>query len=372
MARLRLDAARRSACRSACRWRSAARWGVSPTRCLRERRRIAARNIDTCLPDLTPAARAQILAQHFEALGLSLVEMAMGWFGDAQAVRERVDVEGAEHLAAALAKGKGVILFSAHFTTFEFFWPALRPLCTKLCGMYKWQRNPVMNRIMTLGRGRYYDTMFAKDNVREMIRCLRDNSVVWYASDQSYGGKGSVLLPFFDEPAMTNTAIGRIARASGAVVLPYFCRRLESERYVMSIGAPVAGAAERRRGRRHTRLDEADRGLHTVVPRAILVDSPAFQGPTATAARSVCCADALSLRGQIEALEISGRPIARAFLGAPLLANLGAARLHACCGQDAALVATAHRPCDGPPAAAAQAPRRANGATSTSSCASAN
>ena len=49
---------------------------------LRERRRIAARNIDTCLPDLPPAARARILAQHFEALGLSIVEMAMGWFGD--------------------------------------------------------------------------------------------------------------------------------------------------------------------------------------------------------------------------------------------------------------------------------------------------
>ena len=208
---------------------------------LRERRRIAARNIDTCLPDLPPAARAQILAQHFEALGMSIVEMAMGWFGDAQAVRERVDVEGAEHLVAGLAKGKGVILFAAHYTTFEFFWPALRPLCTKLCGMYKWQRNPVMNRIMTLGRGRYFDRMLAKDNVREMIRCLRDNAVVWYASDQSYGGKGSVLLPFFDEPAMTNTAIGRIARASGTVVLPYFCRRLESGRYVMSIGAPVVG-----------------------------------------------------------------------------------------------------------------------------------
>ena len=93
--------------------------------------------------------------------------------------------------------------------------------------MYKWQRNPVMNRVMNRGRGRYFDTLFAKDNVREMMRSLRDNAVVWYASDQSYGGKGSVLLPFFDEPAMTNTAIGRIARASGAVVLPYFCRRLE-------------------------------------------------------------------------------------------------------------------------------------------------
>jgi KDO2-lipid IV(A) lauroyltransferase len=208
---------------------------------LRERRRIAARTIDTCLADLPADERARILKAHFESLGMSTVEMAMGWFGSPEAVRASIDIEGAEHLAAALARGRGVILFSAHFTTFEYYWPALRPLCTRLCGMYKWQRNPVMNRVMNLGRGRYFDSLFSKDNVRQMIKCLRENGVVWYASDQSYGGKGSVLIPFFDEPAMTNTAIGRIAKMSGAAVLPYFCRRLPTGRYSMSIGAPLPG-----------------------------------------------------------------------------------------------------------------------------------
>jgi Kdo2-lipid IVA lauroyltransferase/acyltransferase len=208
---------------------------------LGERRRIAARNIDTCLRERSSSERARILKAHFESLGLSIVEMGMGWFGRPSAVRARIDIEGAEHLAAALAKGRGVILFSAHFTTFEFYWAALAPLCTKLCGMYKWQRNPVMNRVMNRGRGRYFDVLFAKDNVREMLRSLRANAVVWYASDQSYGGKGSALIPFFGEPAMTNTAIGRIAKASGAVVLPYFCRRLSNDRYAMSIRAPLPG-----------------------------------------------------------------------------------------------------------------------------------
>jgi KDO2-lipid IV(A) lauroyltransferase len=208
---------------------------------LGSRRRIAERNIAACLPEWSPEARAELVKQHFSALGVSIVEMAAGWFGNPDVVRARVRIEGAEHLAAALALGRGVILFSAHFTTFEFYWPAFRPLCTKLCGMYKAQRNPVMNKVMNRGRGRYFDQLFSKDNVREMMRCLRDNSVVWYASDQSYGGKGSVLLPFFGEPAMTNTAIGRIARASGAAVLPYFFRRLDDDHYVIDIGAPLPG-----------------------------------------------------------------------------------------------------------------------------------
>jgi KDO2-lipid IV(A) lauroyltransferase len=205
------------------------------------RRRVVARNLEACFPALSPEERARLSAKHFEALGASLIEMGMGWFGLPETVRNLVQVEGREHLAAALAKGRGVILFSAHFTTFEFFWPVLAPMCTRLCGMYKEQRNPVMNRIMNEGRGRFYDTLFAKDGLREMLRNLRDNAVVWYASDQSYGGKSSALIPFFNEPAMTNTAISRIAKASGAAVLPYFCRRLPDDTYVMNIGAPLPG-----------------------------------------------------------------------------------------------------------------------------------
>ena len=120
--------------------------------------------------------------------------------------------------------------------------------------MYKWQRNPVMNRVMTRGRGRYYDVLIAKDNVREMLRMLRENAVFWYASDQSYGGKGSVLLPFFDEPAMTNTAIGRIARASGAAVLPYYLPQARERPLRDDDRRAARRRAERRRRRRHARV----------------------------------------------------------------------------------------------------------------------
>jgi KDO2-lipid IV(A) lauroyltransferase len=204
-------------------------------RLLRSRRLIVERNLEACFPGLSVEEREQLAREHFAALGASLAEMATGWFGRPSTVQRRVRIEGAEHLRAALDAGNGVILFSAHFTTFEFFWAALRPLCTRLCGMYKWQRNPVMNDVMHRGRGRYYDHLFDKDSVRDMLRYLKSNYVVWYASDQSYSGKNSALLPFFDVPAMTNTAIGRIAKASGAAVLPYFCRRVDADQYVMSI-----------------------------------------------------------------------------------------------------------------------------------------
>jgi KDO2-lipid IV(A) lauroyltransferase len=206
------------------------------------RRRVARRNLEICFPELSAAQREALLAAHFAALGASFVEMAMGWFGPVETIRQRVRVVGAENLPAALAKKRGVILYSGHYTSFEFFFPVLGPLCPRFCGMYKEQRNPVMNKVMTIGRGRSTARLFSKENVRDMLRELADNSVVWYAADQVYWGKGSALLPFFGEPAMTNTAISRIARISGAVVLPYFCRRLPGDAlYELTLGAPLDG-----------------------------------------------------------------------------------------------------------------------------------
>jgi len=208
----------------------------------RSRSRVAARNLEVCFPEMSAVERERVLRAHFASLGAFVVEMSMGWFGSERKIRTLFRVEGEEHLRAALERGKGVILATAHFTTMELWWPALRPLCPRLSGMYKWQRNPVMNKAMYRGRARSIDVQFANDNVREMLRQLAENSAVVYLGDQSYAGKGSVLLPFFGEPAMTNTALARIARISGAAVLPFFSRRLpDDSRYVMTFGAPLDG-----------------------------------------------------------------------------------------------------------------------------------
>jgi KDO2-lipid IV(A) lauroyltransferase len=204
------------------------------------RRRVAEQNLRACFPDTSEGERTALVRKHFESLGASIVEMAMGWYGPIPTIRRLTKIEGVEHLERALDKGKGVILFSAHFTPFEFFFPALAPLCPRLCGMYKPQRNPLMNRVMTAARQRCVDQQFEKDSVRDMLRSLAGNAVVWYASDQRYGEKGRSLIPFFNEPAWTNTAISRIAQISGATVLPYFCRRLADDSgYVATIGAPL-------------------------------------------------------------------------------------------------------------------------------------
>lgn len=80
----------------------------------------------------------------------------------------------------------------------------------------------------------------ASDQVRDILRSLGENLTVWYAPDQRYTEKMSAIVPFFGQPAATNIATSRLARISGARVLPYFPERLaDGSGYVMRIGAPL-------------------------------------------------------------------------------------------------------------------------------------
>jgi len=92
----------------------------------RRRRHIAEINLSLCFPDLSSSQRTALLEAHFAALGIGLFETAIGLFETAMAwwapdakLRGLARVEGAEHLEQALARGKGVILLTGHFTTLE-------------------------------------------------------------------------------------------------------------------------------------------------------------------------------------------------------------------------------------------------------------
>jgi len=84
--------------------------------------------------------------------------------------------------------------------------------------------------------------MFEKDDIRGTVKYLRGGGTLWYAPDQDMRSKDTVFAPFFNVPAATITATHHLARMSGALVIPFFHRRLpDGEGYALRLGAPLDG-----------------------------------------------------------------------------------------------------------------------------------
>ena len=224
-------------------------------------KRVVRRNLALCLPELDAAARERLAKRHFRESGITLGETALAWFASPQRLLALARFEGLEELDRLQASGRGAILLAAHFTTLELgarFVTAARPVHA----VYKPSQNALLEEAFRRHRGAVSAGMVASDDIRAMVRVLKAGGAVWYAPDQAFRGKGARMVPFFGTPAATNTATSRLARMTGAAVLPYFVERLPGEAgHVVRIGAPLEdfpGADEVEDTLRHHRLIEAE------------------------------------------------------------------------------------------------------------------
>jgi Kdo2-lipid IVA lauroyltransferase/acyltransferase len=205
----------------------------------RERRGTAARNIAICFPELDTGAQARLLEANLRDSGIMLVEFALAWMGSRRAIRKiPVAIEGLEHLEAARAAKRGVLLVGAHFSHLE--------LCARLvsqeiriAGMYREHDDAAFEWAIKRARLGYASAMFTKDELRQTVRWLKAGGAIWYAPDQDMRGKDVVFAPFFGVPAATITATHHLARLSGAAVIPFFHRRLDDGGYAIRLETPL-------------------------------------------------------------------------------------------------------------------------------------
>jgi KDO2-lipid IV(A) lauroyltransferase len=206
---------------------------------LGRRANVARINLQLCFPELDEHARAQLLAEHFDALGMCVFEFLRAWWGRIPTTPDLYTIQGLEHYQSAHAQGRGVILVSAHFTTLEL---CMRLLAghVALSGMYRPHEQPAMEWAVKRARLRYVHAMFSRDELRPAIRHLKQGGTLWFAPDQETRRGDSVFVPFFGQPAWSLTSTHQLARLSGAAVLPCFHRRLANGHYELEIGPPLA------------------------------------------------------------------------------------------------------------------------------------
>jgi KDO2-lipid IV(A) lauroyltransferase len=199
------------------------------------RRAIVRRNIELCFPDLTNQQRNDLSFEHFEALGMMIIEMGLGRWASDEHLTSITTIKGLQHVQAAVEKGQGIILLAAHFTTLEITGRVLALNIPPFDGVYRKNRSDFITEFQRTGRERSSEKTFEKREIKKMVRSLRAGRPVWYAPDQSYNRKGAEIVEFFGVPASHTTATSTLARLGNAVVIPFFPRRLDDGRYEMTL-----------------------------------------------------------------------------------------------------------------------------------------
>jgi len=189
-----------------------------------KRRKIAQVNIRLCFPDKDEVWREQLLHDCFDSIGTSLLETALCWWGSDRKMNPLGHVTGMENLQQAVDAGNGVLLLSAHFLIPEVGGRYLSAL-SHFNAMYRRSSNQLMDHLILTQRQRRLGQLFSTKDVRGVIRSLRKGETVWYATDQNSARKESVFVDFFAIKASSSTATARLAKMTGAAVIPFLATR---------------------------------------------------------------------------------------------------------------------------------------------------
>jgi len=219
---------------------------------LGRRRRYARINIALCFPGLDPRAQRRLLQATLRATVTGLLESLRAWFAPSSRLRGLVDVEGLQHLRAAQAGGRGVLLLTGHTPHLELGGRLLsEALGAPISIVVRRNNHPCVERFIDGARRRAFAATIAKKDVRALLRALAHGDVVAQAGDQDFNYQHA-FVPFFGMPAATLTAIPELARRGNATVLPYWFQREADGRYRLWIepqwpgwpsGDPTADAA---------------------------------------------------------------------------------------------------------------------------------
>lgn len=172
-------------------------------------------------PDQDAAARARLVGDVYRHLGRTVIEILRQPSLTGDDVRRLSVFHGREHLDAALAKGRGVLVLALHSGNWEFG--------LAMAAAFGYDMEVVVKEVKgALGRHavhRIHDTHRVRTIPREnsifrILRQLRRRGVIGFVIDQNMTADEGVFVDFFGKPACTMPGLAVLARRHGTPVVP--------------------------------------------------------------------------------------------------------------------------------------------------------
>jgi len=183
------------------------------------RRHVVRVNLLLCFPLKTDEERELLARMHFEHVVRSYLERGFQWFGSARSIQRLVVLDS--HIDLHDPNAPPTIFMGFHFVGIEVGC-MLYSSSLPVAALYTRMSNRRVCDLAKRQRGRFGAEMIERSvSAKQLVKLLRAGTPVMLAADMDHGLAGSVFAPLFGVQACTLTSVSRLAKLSGARVVPF-------------------------------------------------------------------------------------------------------------------------------------------------------
>ncbi len=198
------------------------------------------RNLRLAFPDKSDTELREILAGMWDNLGRVMAEYPHLDEIHLTGSDPRIRISGMEHLEAAKARGKGILLVSGHFANWETMPFAARDYGFSGGTVVRPPNNPLVSRWMEAVRARngmQEQIPKGAQGTRRIFSLLRKGDAICLLVDQR--ASEGIKVPFFGHDAFTTPAPAALALKLGSVIVPAWNERTKGARFHLHVYPPI-------------------------------------------------------------------------------------------------------------------------------------
>lgn len=200
------------------------RLGAFASKILRGRDRLAMRNLRATFPDRSEASLRKTLDECWRHFGREMLVYVRTQELSLEQLAERCPFQKVEILHDAIARGKGTIVITAHFGSWEVGGLAVMAHVDKVLTVARPLDNELLERDLQKLRAKTgVEIVDRRKAARFLLRGLAENAVVLLLPDQAVLPREGILVPFLGRPAWTTPAPAKMAIRSDSTIVFAFC-----------------------------------------------------------------------------------------------------------------------------------------------------
>jgi KDO2-lipid IV(A) lauroyltransferase len=206
-------------------------------------RHIAAVNLRIAFPELSEKERAGIARKSFQNTGMNLLEVSRLPSLTPGNISALVDYDpqfGLENYKTALAKGKGILYLTGHFSSWELLPSAHALHGYPLSFLTRPLDNvPLEKYLLKIRESKGNRVIYKRNSARAVLKNLSSGATAGILMDQNTSLQEGIFVDFFGVPAATTTSVALFALRTDSPVLPGYLTPMRNGKYTIKFLPPI-------------------------------------------------------------------------------------------------------------------------------------